>query len=179
MWYYEWLFVSFGPREGGRPISESYQIFRTKETVNVLIPCTLIIQRANLQINIGAVPVPTLSPRSRPVSRPASSWSTIEEVESSPPSYQVVLARRFGARPVDYPVEKEEVDDPTYEHPEPIYAPESRQELRGNTDFFTDSVDSTNVSHSGRGGVQYVTPFPRGRGLFKRPFFKKSRNSDN
>ena len=64
------------------------------------------------------------------VSRPVHSWSTVEEVQSSPPSYQDVLAGRFDARPVDSPLE-EEVADPTYEPPEPIYEPESRPECKG------------------------------------------------
>ena len=50
------------------------------------------------------------------------------EVQSSPPSYQNVLAGRFGAFPVDSPVKEEEIDDTTYEPAEPIYAPESRPE---------------------------------------------------
>ena len=55
------LFVSSRPREGGRP-RDSYQICRTKEKVNVLIPSTLIeglIQRVNLQITMGSVPDPS------------------------------------------------------------------------------------------------------------------------
>ena len=81
---------------------EEYQIYRTKETVNVLIPCTLIEKLltvgVNLDINIRAVPEPSLSPR--PVSRPSSTWSTVEEVDS-PPSYQDVLVGKFESRPVD------------------------------------------------------------------------------
>ena len=116
------LIVSSRPRERGR---EGYQIYRTKETVNVLIPCSLIkrfpTQRANLQITIGAVPDPSLAScfrpafssrpdlRSRPDSRPDSSWSTIEEIQSSPPSYQDVLAGRFDS-PVDQ-VEEEEIEE--------------------------------------------------------------------
>ena len=134
------LFVSIRPRERRR---DGYQNYRAKKTVNVLIPCTLIerllTQRANLQITIGAVPDPSLSrsssrpvSRSRPDSRPASSWSTIEEVQSGPPSYQDVLAGRSGAFPLDYPVEEEEekIDNPTYKPPEPICTPESRPELK-------------------------------------------------
>ena len=87
------LFVSYRPRVGGRPIRESYQIYRTKETLNVLITCTLIerllTQKANLQIIIGAVPDPSLLPGCRPVCRPANSWSTIEEAQSGPLSYQM------------------------------------------------------------------------------------------
>ena len=89
--------------------------------------------KANLQITIGAVPEPSLIPRFRPVSRPANSWSTAEEVEPSPPSYQDVSAGRFEARPVNSPLEEEVT--PTYEPPEPIYAPESRSKPRGNAPF--------------------------------------------
>ena len=186
MWYYECIICFLQIQRTGR---ESYQIYRTKETVNVLIPSTLIerhlTQRSNLQITIGAVPDPSLLPsswpvsRSKPDSRPGSSWPTIEDVQSSLPSYQDVLAGRFGAIPVDSPVE-EEVDDPdpTYEHPEPIFALESRTEPRGNTNIFTDSVDS-NVSPSGRGrGEQHVALFSRGRGLSRRPFLGRGRNAD-
>ena len=76
-------------------MQEGYKIYRTKETVNVLIPCTLIDrllnQGGNFSIIIVAVSDPLLLPRPRPVSRPASSRSTVEEVNSSP-FYQDVLA---------------------------------------------------------------------------------------
>ena len=81
---------------------EGYQIYRTKETVNVLIPCTLIERLlsvgANLNITTGADPEPSLS--SRPVSRPSSTWSSVEGVDHAC-SYQDALAGRFDSRPVD------------------------------------------------------------------------------
>ena len=114
---------------------EGYQIYRTKE--NVLISCTLIkghlTQGTNLNITIEAVPEPTLLLRLRPVSRPASYWSIVEEVDS-PPSYQDVLTGRFESRPVYSPLEEELV--PSYESPEPLCEPESRPEpRRTNTDI--------------------------------------------
>ena len=96
---------------------------------------------------------------------------------------------------MDSPVEEDELEDPNYEPPEPIYVPdslpeiresspepkeaspeprESRPDLRGNTDIFSDSVNS-NDSPSGRGrGVQDVAPFHRERGFFRRPFWKEA-----
>ena len=88
------IFVSSRPR-GIQQRKQGYQIYRTKETVNILIPCDLIerllTQRAKLQIQIGAVPDPSLPlPRSslrpdsaRLISR-HSNWSSIEEIPTCP-----------------------------------------------------------------------------------------------
>ena len=68
------VFVSFRPTETGRQKrQQNYQINKTKETVNALIPCNLIerllTKRVNLQIQIGAVHDPSWPSSS---SRPAS-----------------------------------------------------------------------------------------------------------
>ena len=134
------LFVSSRPRER-RTMREGYQIYRTKETVNVLIPCTLIKRilsvGANVTITIWAVPEPSPSPK--PVSRSSSTWSTVEE-KDSPPSYQDVLAWRFDSIPVDQDMPPLETDiDPSYEPPEPLYEPEPRR-----PNIFTDNGTSNN-----------------------------------
>ena len=124
------LFVSSRPREGGTTMREGYQVYWTKETANVLIPCTLIVgllmQGTNVNITIRAVPEPSLL--SRRVSRSAISWCMVEEVDS-PSCYQDMLAGRFESRPVGFPLEEEL--DPSYGPPEPLYKPESKPEPRG------------------------------------------------
>ena len=121
------LFVSSRPREG-KTMREGYQIYRTKETVNVLIPCTLIERLLTVaaSLNIITGVVPELSVSLRLVSRPSGTWSTVEKV-GSPPSYQDVLAGRFESRPVDHNMPPMETNiDPSYEPPEPLYEPEPR-----------------------------------------------------
>ena len=134
----------------GRTMREGYQIYRTKETINVLIPCHLIKRflsvGTNLTITIRAVPEPSPSPR--PVSRPLSTWSTVEE-ENSPPSYQDVLVGRFESRPLDQdmpPLKTVSDMDPSYEPAEPQYGPEPRR-----PNIFTDYAASNNPSDRGRG----------------------------
>ena len=124
------LFVSSRPREG-RTMREGYQIYRTKDPVNVLIPCSLIERLlsggVNLNITTGAFLEPSLSPR--PVSRPSSVWSTVEEVDS-PTFYQVVLVGRFESRLVDQDMPPLKTDlDPLYDLSEPQYEPEQEEEI--------------------------------------------------
>ena len=84
--------------------------------------------RANLTIILRAAPESSLS-LPRPVPRPPSSWSTVEE-ESSQPSYQDVMEVRFESRTVDRkmsPLETVSDIEPSYEPSEPKYEPQPRR----------------------------------------------------
>ena len=127
-------------------------------------------------ITLRAAPDSSAINLARPVSRPPSSWSTMDK--GSTPSYKEVIEGTIESRVVepDMPPLETVTDayDPSYEPPGPQYEPEKRE-----PNIFTDNAATNNPSGRGRGLICVTTFPPRGRRQNRRPFLGRGRSTEN